>query len=93
MPSTPSSQSLPSPTESFPVILKINVPSIKVQKAFKVNSGDTIWTTGRLVAEKVTQDIKDVFNYGLFLHGKDGKKGKFLDDRNTVGSYHLDETV
>ena len=83
----------PSIIENVPVILKINVPSIKVQKAFKVSSGDTIWSIGRLVSEKVMQDIKDVFNFGLFLHGKEGKKGKFLDDRNTVGSYHLDGSV
>lgn len=80
----------PSYIESVPVILKINVPSIKVQKAFRVMSTDSIWSIGRLVAEKVMQDIKDVFNFGLYLHGKDGKKGKFLDDRNSVGSYHLD---
>ena len=75
------------------VILKINVPSIKVQKAFKVNAEDTVWAIGRMVSDKTMQNIKDVFNYGLFVHGKDGKKGKFLDDRNTIGSYHLDGTV
>lgn len=75
------------------MIVKINVPSMKLQKSFKIQASDLIWNVNRMVADKVTQDIKDSLNFGLYLHGKDGKKGKFLDDRNTAGSYHLDNSV
>ena len=29
----------------------------------------------------------------LDFDGKDGKKGKYLDERNTIASYHLDANV
>jgi N-terminal or F0 domain of Talin-head FERM len=72
------------------VVLKINIPYLKLQKAIRVNSGDLVWNLKRQVEEKVAAEIKEVLNYGIFVHGKDGKKGKYLDERNTVASYHLD---
>ncbi len=75
------------------IVLRINIPSLKVQKALRLNSSDYIWSLKKQVEEKVAAEIKDILNYGLYLHGKDGKKGKYLDERNTVGSYHLDQTV
>ncbi|KAJ3364746.1 SH3 and multiple ankyrin repeat domains protein 2 [Kappamyces sp. JEL0680] len=80
--------STPKPAEA--IVLRINIPILKLQKAIRVNTTDMIWTVNRQLEEKVAADIKDVLNYGMFVHGKDGKKGKFLDERNTVGSYHLE---
>ncbi|KAJ3275002.1 SH3 and multiple ankyrin repeat domains protein 2 [Terramyces sp. JEL0728] len=74
------------------VVLRITIPSLKLQKAIRINSNDLIATVKKQLEEKVCSDVKDVLNYGLLLHGKDGKQGKYLDERNTAGSYHLDQT-
>ncbi|KAJ3257891.1 hypothetical protein HK103_004182 [Boothiomyces macroporosus] len=75
------------------VVLRINIPALKLQKAIRVNSNDLIASVKKQLEEKVCSEIKDVLNYGLLLHGKDGKQGKYLDERNTAGSYHLDQNV
>ncbi|KAJ3321465.1 SH3 and multiple ankyrin repeat domains protein 2 [Boothiomyces sp. JEL0866] len=73
------------------VVLRISIPVLKLQKAIRVNSNDLIAAVKKQLEEKVCSEIKDVLNYGLLLHGKDGKQGKYLDERNTAGSYHLDQ--
>jgi hypothetical protein len=75
------------------IVFRINIPSLKLQKAIRVSTNDCIWMVKKQLEEKVGTEIKDVLNYGLFLHGKDGKRNKFLDERNTIASYHLDATV
>jgi hypothetical protein len=75
------------------IVLRINIPNLKLQKAIRVSTSDPVWSVSRQLEDKVATDIKDILNYGLFVHGKDGRNGKFLDERNTVGSYHLGATV
>lgn len=75
------------------VVLRVNIPSLKLQKAIRVNGNDQIWSLKKQLEDKVQSEIKDILNYGLYLHGTLGKKGKFLDERNTVTSYHLDANV
>jgi hypothetical protein len=75
------------------LVLRISIPTLKLQKALRVNTNDCIWMVKKQLEEKVGAEIKEVLNYGLYLHGKDGKRDKFLDERNTVGSYHVDANV
>lgn len=75
------------------LLLRINIPILKLQKSLRVNSSDLVWDLKRQVEEKTAADIKDVLNYGIFLHGKDGKRGKFLDERNTLASHQLGAAV
>ena len=74
------------------IVLRINIPSLKLQKSIRVSTADAVWTLRKQLEDKVASEIKDILNYGIFLHGKDGKKGKFLDERMIVGDYHIDNT-
>jgi hypothetical protein len=75
------------------IVIRVNIPSLKLQKAIRINPSDYVWKLRNQLEEKVASEIKDILNYGVFLHGTGGKKGKFLDERNPIGSYHLDGNV
>jgi hypothetical protein len=80
-------------TNNDTFVIRITIVSQKLQKAVRVKSSDSVWMLRNQLEEKLASEIKDILNYGLFLHGKDGKRSKFLDDRNSLGSYHVDTNV
>ncbi|KAL2916907.1 hypothetical protein HK105_203686 [Polyrhizophydium stewartii] len=77
-------------TAGSTIVLRINVPALKLQKALKVNTADTVWGLKKQLIEKFGAEAKDVWNYGIFLHGKEGKQGKFLDERKELSIYGVD---
>ena len=74
------------------IVLRIQIPSQKLQKALKVNLDETIWQLKKNLIDKLP-DLQDALNYGLFLHGKEGKQGKFLDERKPASNFNLEPTV
>ena len=76
------------------VVIRVSIPSLNIQKALKVNTGDSVWTLKKQLIDKCfTETRKDLWNYGIFLHGKDGKQGKFLNEYNTLIGYGIETTV
>ncbi|KAJ8327034.1 hypothetical protein BDV3_000166 [Batrachochytrium dendrobatidis] len=75
-----------------PIVLRINVPCLKLQKAIKVNTSDSVWMLKKQLIDKFGGDSKDCWNFGIFLHGKEGKQGKFLDERKDLATYGIDGT-
>lgn len=74
------------------IVIRINIPVLKLQKAMRVKSSDLVFAIKKQVEEKTAAEIRDVLNYGLYLHST-AKKGKFLDEKCTLGSYAIDGNV
>ena len=74
-------------------VIKINVPVFGVHKAVKITPSSTISELKKTVASKLPGEIKDILNYDLYLHGQGDKQGKWLDDRQPVKIYNLNEQV
>ncbi|KAH9274556.1 hypothetical protein BASA83_003192 [Batrachochytrium salamandrivorans] len=77
-------------SSSTSVVLRINVPSLKLQKAIKSQTCDTVWMLKKQLIDKFGSESKDCWNFGIFLHGKEGKQGKFLDERKDLSVYNID---
>ena len=71
-------------------ILRISIPVIKAVKAIKVSSVDTTWTVKKMLMEKLNHEVKEAFNYGLYLPPKGGKLAKFLDESKPIMIYKMD---
>ncbi|KAI8895149.1 ankyrin repeat-containing domain protein [Globomyces pollinis-pini] len=83
-------QSNPVKDQNAKIVVRVNIPVLNLQKAIKVGPTDLIWTVKKQLEEKVRSEIKDILNYALFLHGQGEKQGKYLDERKSLGSYHVD---
>ncbi|KAJ1565339.1 hypothetical protein HK096_003344 [Nowakowskiella sp. JEL0078] len=78
---------------SVPVVLRISIPLLSLQKALRATTTDLIWNLKLQILEKVAQDIKDALNYGVYFPSKDGKPGKFLEEKRELGYYSLENNV
>lgn len=73
------------------IVLRIQVPAQKLQKAIRINSNDTVLSLANKILDKFP-DLKDKLNYGVLLReGKNG--GKFLLENKTLSFYNIDATV
>jgi hypothetical protein len=75
------------------IIIKISVPSQNLQKSFRFSADEPLFHLKQQAVEKMIKGIPDVLNYGFFLHGTDGKDGKFLDEMRSASEYRLPDNV
>ncbi|KAJ3417161.1 Glucoamylase, intracellular sporulation-specific [Chytridiales sp. JEL 0842] len=77
-------------TPVTPILVRISVPSIGVQKTLRASPLDTVWSLKQQILDKVATEIRDHLNFGIFLQGTGGKVGKFLDEKRDLASYQLE---
>ncbi|KAJ3170812.1 hypothetical protein HK101_011326 [Irineochytrium annulatum] len=70
--------------------VRVSVPSLGVQKALKASPTDLVWHIKKQVCEKMTTDLKDALNHGLFMAPVGGKLGKFLEEKRDLASYQME---
>lgn len=49
----------------------------------------TVWAAKQQILCTLSQNLKDVLNYGLFQPSSDGSEGEFLDEESLIGEYPL----
>jgi hypothetical protein len=69
------------------IVLKVGIPDLKLVKAMRFNSADSVWAVKKQIAAKFTE-LNQGFNFGIFVAGADGN-GKFLDDHLAISSFQL----
>ena len=87
----------PQPVKSVPgssTLMRVNVPALSLQKVIKVNDSDNVWSVKKILLEKIgTREMKHALNHGFYIHGIEGKQGKFMDDRKEISLYKVDTNV
>jgi hypothetical protein len=62
------------------IVVKISIPSQKLQKAVRINLSDQVWALKLQMANKIS-DVKETLNYGFLIRdGEKLKNGRFLMD-------------
>jgi hypothetical protein len=77
--------------QPIPIVLKIRVPSQNLIKTIRIITNESIWTLKKIIMNKITSEVKDAYNYGLFEKKGIGANtiGKFLDEDKMIGFYNL----
>lgn len=75
------------------VVVKIGIPSQKLQKAVRINLSDTVLSLKIQMSDKIP-DVKETPNYGFFLKDNEkAKTGKFLDEQQILKTYGISAAV
>ena len=97
--STPAIPALPAPItaaatlSSKALIIRVSFPSKGTLKAIRVNNSDTVWAIKRHIIDKASSDKVENLewsNWGIYLPSKEGKNGKFLDEKREISTYGFD---
>ncbi|KAL8575528.1 hypothetical protein ACOMHN_059593 [Nucella lapillus] len=81
------------PSSSGAIFIRISAPELKDQKCLQFQLGDTVWEAKRKILTAFTQELKDPFNYGLYLLPQNGRAGKFLEEERLLKEYPLEGPV
>ena len=76
-----------SPATHF--VVRINVPSLKMQKMLRVSGSDLIWNFKLLIMEKT--GLKDAFNFGFLYQSMNAFK--FLDESKSFAASGISTDV
>ncbi len=90
---TPTPTPAAAPAPPVLIVLRISVPSLGVQKAIRCPITDSIWSVKKQIIEKISTDLKEALNYGMFAPGTAGKQGKFLEEKRDLQSYGFENNV
>ncbi|XP_050736843.1 SH3 and multiple ankyrin repeat domains protein 2-like isoform X5 [Eriocheir sinensis] len=77
------------------VVLRINVPELKVEKCLQFHRDDLVWDVKQQALAALPKvalwyrELRESFNYGLFCPPQNGRAGKFLDEERPLGDYPL----
>ncbi|XP_066989733.1 protein shank isoform X5 [Macrobrachium rosenbergii] len=77
------------------VVLRINVPELKVEKCLQFHKDDLVWDVKQQALAALPKvalwyrELRESFNYGLFCPPQNGRAGKFLDEERPLGDYPL----
>lgn len=69
------------------------MPQLGVQKALRCPLTDNVWSLKRQLLDKVSSDIPNGLNYGLFMPSSTGKPPKYLDEKRELSAYKLENNV
>jgi hypothetical protein len=76
-----------------PILVRISVPSIGVQKTLRASPLDSVWNLKQQISDKVATEIRDSLNYGIHQASTGGKVGRFLEEKRDLASYQLENNV
>ncbi|XP_042225629.1 protein shank-like isoform X5 [Homarus americanus] len=81
------------------VVLRINVPELKVEKCLQFHKDDLVWDVKQQALAALPKvalwyrELRESFNYGLFCPPQNGRAGKFLDEERPLGDYPLPSPI
>ncbi|XP_018896810.2 SH3 and multiple ankyrin repeat domains protein 3 isoform X1 [Bemisia tabaci] len=82
-----------SPLEDGYLLFRIHVPELNIQKCLQFPKDQFIWNMKQQVLASLPKELKESFNYGLFLPPNNGKAGKFLDEERRLVDYPFNGPV
>ncbi|XP_077087051.1 SH3 and multiple ankyrin repeat domains protein 2 isoform X2 [Siphateles boraxobius] len=69
--------------------VRVFIPDLQQMESMRFNPGDTVWAAKQRILCTLSQNLKDVLNYGLFHPASDGRDGEFLDEESLIGEHPL----
>uniref|UniRef100_A0A671NV49 Talin N-terminal F0 domain-containing protein n=1 Tax=Sinocyclocheilus anshuiensis TaxID=1608454 RepID=A0A671NV49_9TELE len=65
--------------QSHSLVIRVNIPDLQQTKCVRFNPSATVWVAKQRLLCTLSQNLKDVLNYGLFqpASGRDGKSSTF----------------
>ncbi|CAG9807365.1 unnamed protein product [Chironomus riparius] len=75
------------------ILVRIHVPELDIFKCLQFPVDKLIWDIKQQVLASLPKELKESFNYGLFLPPANGKAGKFLDEERRLGDYPFNGPV
>ncbi|XP_026088729.1 SH3 and multiple ankyrin repeat domains protein 2 [Carassius auratus] len=73
--------------QSHSLVIRVNIPDLQQTKCVRFNPSATVWVAKQRLLCTLSQNLKDVLNYGLFQPASDDSNGAFLDEERLVGEY------
>lgn len=92
---TPSSPATPGAPGSKSFVLRVSIPSRNANKAMMVQTTDSVGSVIQQLEEKLGNAVDEdgnsgYWNYGLYDLPKNGKNGKYLEEKREIGHYNLE---
>ncbi|XP_022251595.1 SH3 and multiple ankyrin repeat domains protein 3-like, partial [Limulus polyphemus] len=75
------------------VSVRVFVPELQLEKFFQFNVEELVWDVKQHILSSLPKELKESFNYGIFILPRNGKAGKFLDEERLLLDYPLSEPV
>ncbi|XP_059486375.1 SH3 and multiple ankyrin repeat domains protein 3 isoform X3 [Neocloeon triangulifer] len=69
------------------VLIRIHVPELNINKCLQFAREELIWNVKQQCLAALPKELKESFNYGLFVPPANGKAGKFLDEERHLTDY------
>ncbi|KAK9958280.1 hypothetical protein ABG768_010415 [Culter alburnus] len=76
-------------TQSSSLSVRVFIPDLQQTKCMSFIPSATVWAAKQQILCTLSQNLKDVLNYGLFQPSSDGSEGEFLDEESLIGEYPL----
>ncbi|XDV29812.1 hypothetical protein PO909_032850 [Leuciscus waleckii] len=76
-------------TQNNSLTVTVFIPDLQQTESMRFNPGDTVWAAKQRILCTLSQNLKDVLNYGLFHPASDGGDGEFLDEESLIGEHPL----
>ncbi|XP_050990785.1 SH3 and multiple ankyrin repeat domains protein 2 [Labeo rohita] len=73
--------------QSNSLVIRVIIPDLQQTKCMRFNPNTTVWVAKQRLLCTLSQNLKDVLNYGLFQSASDGSNGEFLDEEHLIGEY------
>ncbi|XP_073706041.1 SH3 and multiple ankyrin repeat domains protein 2 [Garra rufa] len=73
--------------QSNSLSIRVIIPDLQQTKCMKLNPNATVWVAKQRLLCTLSQNLKDVLNYGLFQPASDGSSGELLDEEHLIGEY------
>ncbi|XP_065352176.1 SH3 and multiple ankyrin repeat domains protein 3-like isoform X8 [Cloeon dipterum] len=69
------------------VLIRVHVPELNINKCLQFARDELIWNVKQQCLAALPKELKESFNYGLFVPPANGKAGKFLDEERHLTDY------
>ncbi|XP_037133312.1 SH3 and multiple ankyrin repeat domains protein 1-like isoform X3 [Syngnathus acus] len=69
------------------MLLRIGIPDIKQTRCVQFDQDCTVWNAKQQIIGSLSENLWDVYNYGLFQPAGEGRDAKFLEEERTLREY------
>uniref|UniRef100_A0A671K2N3 Talin N-terminal F0 domain-containing protein n=1 Tax=Sinocyclocheilus anshuiensis TaxID=1608454 RepID=A0A671K2N3_9TELE len=66
--------------QSHSLVIRVNIPDLQQTKVVRFDPSASVWAARQRLLCTLSQNLKDVLNYGLFQPASDDRNGQFLDE-------------
>ncbi|XP_016346993.1 SH3 and multiple ankyrin repeat domains protein 2-like [Sinocyclocheilus anshuiensis] len=73
--------------QSHSLVIRVNIPDLQQTKVVRFDPSASVWAARQRLLCTLSQNLKDVLNYGLFQPASDDRNGQFLDEEQLVAEY------